>query len=134
MRQTRATARRRGRCGHSRRSRSKLTAFKEAGAEHINIQLCDHDTEIRKAVTVARAVMQAGKELKLKPAIEWHRDTCTETPEKGLALAAQYEKRYKEKLRTISTTRTRRLSNSYGLPTSGSASPNTVPTAQNEPS
>ena len=78
----------------------KLTAFKEAGAEHINIQLCDHDTEIRKAVTVARAVMQAGKELKLKPAIEWHRDTCTETPEKGLALAAQYEKRYKEKLRT----------------------------------
>ena len=78
----------------------KLTAFKEAGAEHINIQLCDHDTEIRKAVTVARAVMKAGKELKLKPAIEWHRDTCTETPEKGLALAAQYEKRYKEKLRT----------------------------------
>lgn len=78
----------------------KLAAFKDAGAEHINIQLCDHDTEIRKAVTVARAVMQAGKKLKLKPAIEWHRDTCTETPEKGLALAAQYEKRYGEKLRT----------------------------------
>ena len=78
----------------------KLAAFKEAGAEHINVQLCDHDTEIRKAVTVARAVMKAGKELKLKPAIEWHRDTCTETPEKGLALAEQYEKRYKEKLRT----------------------------------
>ena len=78
----------------------KLAAFKEAGAEHINVQLCDHDTEIRRAVTVARAVMKAGKELKLKPAIEWHRDTCTETPEKGLALAEQYEKRYKEKLRT----------------------------------
>lgn len=78
----------------------KLKAFKEGGATHINIQLCDHDTEIRKAVPVARAVMQAGKELKLMPAIEWHRDTCTETPEKGLALAEQYEKRYKEKLRT----------------------------------
>ncbi len=78
----------------------KLEAFKAAGAKHINIQLCDHDTEIRKAVPVARAVMQAGKELKLMPAIEWHRDTCTETPEKGLALAEQYEKRYKEKLRT----------------------------------
>ncbi len=78
----------------------KLEAFKEAGAKHVNVQLCDHDTAIPKAVTVARAVMKAGNELKLRPAIEWHRDTCTETPEKGLALAAQYEKRYKEKLRT----------------------------------
>ena len=78
----------------------KMELFKEAGAEHVNVQLCDHDTEIPKAVTVARAVMQAGKQLRIKPAIEWHRDTCTETPEKGLALAEQYEKRYKEKLRT----------------------------------
>ncbi len=78
----------------------KLASFKEAGAKHINVQLCDHDTAIPKAVTVARAVMKAGAELKLKPAIEWHRDTCTETPEKGLALAEQYEKRYKQKLRT----------------------------------
>ena len=79
---------------------AKLAAFKEAGAEHVNVQLCDHDTAIPKAVTVARAVMKAGAALGIKPAIEWHRDTCTETPEKGLALAAQYEKRYKEKLRT----------------------------------
>ena len=78
----------------------KMELFKEAGAQHVNVQLCDHDTEIPRAVTVARAVMQAGKELRIKPAIEWHRDTCTETPEKGLALAEQYEKRYKEKLRT----------------------------------
>jgi hypothetical protein len=77
----------------------KLKAFKEGGATHINIQLCDHDTPIPKAVTVARSVMLAGRKLKLKPAIEWHRDTCTETPEKGMALATQYEKRYKEKLR-----------------------------------
>ena len=78
----------------------KMELFKKAGAKHVNVQLCDHDTEIPKAVTVARAVMQAGKELLIKPAIEWHRDTCTETPENGLALAEQYEKRYKEKLRT----------------------------------
>ena len=78
----------------------KMELFKKAGAKHVNVQLCDHDTEIPEAVTVARAVMQAGKELRIKPAIEWHRDTCTETPEKGLALAEQYEKRYKEKLRT----------------------------------
>ena len=77
----------------------KLQAFKEGGATHINVQLCDHDTPIQKAVTVARSVMLAGRRLKLKPAIEWHRDTCTETPEKGMALANQYERRYKEKLR-----------------------------------
>jgi hypothetical protein len=77
----------------------KLRAFKEGGATHVNVQLCDHDTPIPQAVTVARRVMVAGREMGLKPAIEWHRDTCTETPEKGMALAAQYEKRYKEKLR-----------------------------------
>lgn len=78
----------------------KLSAFKEAGARHVNVQLCDHDTPIPRAVTVARAVMTEGRKLRLRPAIEWHRDTCTETPEKGLALAAQYEKRYEEKLST----------------------------------
>ena len=78
---------------------AKLRAFKDAGAVHVNVQLCDHDTPIAKAVPVARKVMQVGKALGIKPAIEWHRDTVTETPEKGLALAAQYEKRYREALR-----------------------------------
>lgn len=77
----------------------KLKAFKEAGAVHINVQLCDHDTPIAKAVPVARKVMQVGEALGIKPAIEWHRDTVTETPEKAIALAAQYEKRYSEPLR-----------------------------------
>ena len=77
----------------------KLQIFKEAGAVHINVQLCDHDTPIAKAVPVARKVMQVGQALGVKPAIEWHRDTVTETPEKGMALAAQYEKRYREPLR-----------------------------------
>jgi hypothetical protein len=44
--------------------------------------------------------MQAGDLFGIKPAIEWHRDTCTETPEKGLALAKAYEKKYGTKLRT----------------------------------
>jgi len=43
--------------------------------------------------------MQVGRALRMKPAIEWHRDTVTETPEKAMALAAQYEKRYGEPLR-----------------------------------
>lgn len=84
--------------GSAAAAEPKLRAFKEVGATHVNVQLCDHDTPIPKAVTVARSVMLAGKSLRLKPVIEWHRDTCTETPEKGLALAAQYEKRYGKKL------------------------------------
>ena len=81
-------------------AKPKMRAFAEAGAIHVNVQLCDHDTPTAKAVPVAHAVMKAGDELGIKPAIEWHRDTCTETPEKGLALASAYEKRYGKKLRT----------------------------------
>ena len=43
--------------------------------------------------------MNAGRKLGLQPAIEVHRDTCTETPEKTFALADAYQRRYKEKLR-----------------------------------
>ncbi len=85
--------------GTAKEADGKMARFKEAGALHINVQLCDHDTQIAKAVTVARAVIEAGDKHGVKPAIEWHRDTVTETPEKALALAAQYEKRYGEKLR-----------------------------------
>ncbi|MBL4576356.1 MAG: hypothetical protein JKY51_09720 [Opitutaceae bacterium] len=78
----------------------KLRIFKKGGAKYVNIQLCDHDTPIAKAATVARRVMEAAKKLRIKATIEWHRDTCTETPEKGIALAQQYLKRYKEPLPT----------------------------------
>lgn len=78
----------------------KMQVFADAGVTHVNVQLCDHDTPTAKALPVARAVMQAGDRLGIKPAIEWHRDTCTETPEKGLALAKEYEKKYETKLRT----------------------------------
>lgn len=86
--------------GRASEARPRMRAFAGAGATHVNVQLCNHDTPTAKALPVARAVMQAGARLGIKPAIEWHRDTCTETPEKGLALAAAYEKRYGEKLRT----------------------------------
>lgn len=86
--------------GSVKDAKPKMQTFAEAGAVHVNVQLCDHDTPTAKAVPVARAVMKAGEELGIKPAIEWHRDTCTETPEKGLALAKAYEKRYGKKLRT----------------------------------
>ena len=78
---------------------SRLMPFKEAGAFHINVQLCDHDTETKVAVKVARKVMQVGARLGIQPAIEVHRDTCTETPEKTYALADAYSNLYGEKLR-----------------------------------
>ena len=85
--------------GKASLAESKLAPFKAAGGTHVNVQLCDHDTELKDALKVARSVMQAGKKLEIMPAIELHRDTCTETPEKGYALVRVYEKRYKERLR-----------------------------------
>ena len=76
-----------------------LQRFKDAGAIHVNVQVCDHDTTTADALKVARAVIVAGDKLGMTPAIEVHRDTCTETPEKAFALASAYEKRYKKKLR-----------------------------------
>ena len=78
---------------------SKLDRFKGSSATHVNVQLCDHDTAIPKAVTIARKAILYGESIGLKPAIEWHRDTCTETPEKGLALIDQYKRRYGDTLR-----------------------------------
>ena len=78
---------------------AKLDRFKGSSATHVNVQLCDHDTAIPKAVTIARKAIVYGESIGLKPAIEWHRDTCTETPEKGLALIDQYKRRYGDTLR-----------------------------------
>ena len=61
-----------------------LKRFKDAGAIHVNVQLCDHDTPTADVLKVARAVVVAGEKLEMTPAIEVHRDTCTETPEKAL--------------------------------------------------
>jgi len=85
--------------GSSQEVEAKLNRFKGSGAVHVNVQLCDHDTPIKTAVSIARAALQHGESLGLKPAIECHRDTCTETPEKGLALIDAYQRRYGETLR-----------------------------------
>ncbi len=69
-----------------------LQQQKNAGARHINVQLADHDTPTAIAVRLARQLMAAGKKLGVEPAIEVHRDTCTETPEKTYALADGYER------------------------------------------
>ena len=85
--------------GSKKEADAKMKAFADIGVVHINVQLCDHDTKTKDAVKVARAVVKAGKKHKVKPAIEIHRDTCTETPEKAFALADAYRKKHKKKLR-----------------------------------
>jgi hypothetical protein len=69
-----------------------LKQNKEAGAQHINVQLADHDTSTKVAVRLAKRLMAEGRKLGVEPAVEVHRDTCTETPEKTYALADGFEK------------------------------------------
>lgn len=71
---------------------SWLRAQKNAGAIHVNVQLGDHDTPTPAAIRLARKLIAESKKLGLEAAIEVHRDTCTETPEKAYALADGYER------------------------------------------
>lgn len=68
-----------------------LRSQQECGALHINVQLGDHDTPTDSAFRMARRLLTEGQRLGLKVAIEVHRDTCTETPEKTYALADAYQ-------------------------------------------
>ena len=68
-----------------------LKSQEDAGAVHVNIQLADHDTDPKEALRLALRLMEEADRLGgLDPAIEVHRDTCTETPEKTYALADGY--------------------------------------------
>ena len=69
-----------------------LQEQKDAGAHHVNVQLADDDTLTPEALGLALSLMQEGRKLGLEPAVEVHRDTCTETPEKTYALADAYQK------------------------------------------
>jgi hypothetical protein len=67
-----------------------LAELKNTGAHHVNVQLADEDTPASEALGLALLLMQEGRKLGLEPAVEVHRDTCTETPEKTYALADAY--------------------------------------------
>jgi hypothetical protein len=71
---------------------SLLQANKECGAHHINGQLADDDTLTPVALTQTLRMIEEGRKLGVEPAIEVHRDTCTETPEKTYALADAYQR------------------------------------------
>lgn len=65
---------------------------REAGAHHVNVQLADHDTPTAEALGLTLRVLEEAEKLGMEAAIEVHRDTCTETPEKAYALADAYRK------------------------------------------
>lgn len=72
--------------------RSALGAAQEAGAVQVNVQLGNHDTPTRQAVALTRRTLKTADDMGIDAAIEVHRDTATETPEKAYALADGFEK------------------------------------------
>jgi hypothetical protein len=68
-----------------------LQELQDAGARHVNVQLAADDTPADEAVDLALRLVKEGRRLGLEAAIETHRGTCTETPEKTYALAAAYQ-------------------------------------------
>ena len=75
-----------------------LRDLKDAGALHINVQLGRHDMLTPEALELTVALMRTGRQFHVFPAIETHRDTCTETPEKTMALAEAYQQTMGERL------------------------------------
>ena len=69
-----------------------LAAAQDAGASQVNVQLGNHDSPTRSAVALARRTLAAADAMGIEAAIEVHRDTATETPEKAYALADGFAK------------------------------------------
>ena len=69
-----------------------LRAAQEAGAVQVNVQMGNHDTATRSAVGLARRTLKTADAMGLEAAVEVHRDTATETPEKAYALADGFAK------------------------------------------
>lgn len=69
-----------------------LHELKKSGAHHVNVQLAADDVLTPEALELTLTLMLRAKALGLAPAIESHRGTCTETPEKMYALADAYQR------------------------------------------
>jgi hypothetical protein len=72
---------------------AKIRSQKDGGAVHINVQMDNHDTP--PAVSTAhwiRMVREAERIGGVSVALEVHRDTCTETPEKTYEIAERYHR------------------------------------------
>lgn len=68
-----------------------LDDLRDAGALHVNVQLGGDEMLTPEALRLTLALMDEAKVRGLRPAIESHRGTCTETPEKMYALANSYQ-------------------------------------------
>jgi hypothetical protein len=75
-----------------------LREQKDCGAVQVNVQLAADDVLTPEALELALALNREGKRLGLVPAIETHRGTCTETPEKTYALCDAYQRATGERL------------------------------------
>jgi hypothetical protein len=69
---------------------SLLAQQVSAGAELVNVQLGDDFTTTSDALRMARRLLREAQRQSIYAAIEVHRDTATETPEKTYALADAY--------------------------------------------
>lgn len=75
-----------------REFRAALSAQRAAGADVVNVQLGDDFTSTATATRLAVALLREAERQGVYAAIETHRDTATETPEKTYALAAAYRR------------------------------------------
>ena len=75
-----------------------LGDLKKYGAHHVNVQLAADEVLTPEALELALALNREGRKVGLEPAIETHRGTCTETPEKTYALADAYQRQAGELL------------------------------------
>ena len=75
-----------------------LADLKRSGTHDVNVQLAHDETSAEEALELTLSLMKQAHALGLEPAIETHRGTCTETPEKMYALADAYERATGEKL------------------------------------
>lgn len=69
-----------------------LAELRQLGARHVNVQLGSDEMLTDEALRLTMALMAEARPMGLLPAIESHRGTCTETPEKTYALADAYER------------------------------------------
>ena len=68
-----------------------LDQLRAAGALHVNVQLGTDEMLTREALRLTLVLMEEAKSRGLRPAVESHRGTCTEMPEKMYALADAYQ-------------------------------------------
>lgn len=70
---------------------SIMDELKRFGARHVNVQLAGDSMLTPEALRLTLELMELAQSHGLLPAIETHRGTCTETPEKMYALAEAYQ-------------------------------------------